>query len=441
MILLCWQWYYLFLILSKNVEASLRFPGAFSHVDDNSEQIQGSFDVEPKYSDYVLVRISPNDWQLVMSETMDYDVWSYNQHFVDVMVHKDSVEQLPGKILIPNVQSAIDESRGQYHKKTNDGKVLLDDFFFDDYPSLDAIYTWLDLLAESFSDLCTVEEFGTTYNNHPLKLLHIGAHNSENNPDRKTIVLTGGIHAREWISITSVLWNVYQLITQYGKVPDITEYLDSLDFMVIPVFNPDGYTFTRNHDRLWRKNRQPTFLPQCFGVDIDHSFGFRWQETSKYPCSEEYSGEEPFESLEARYWSRYLNETNDHYKIYGFIDYHSYAEEVLYPYSYSCEAVPRDLENLLELSYGLAKAIRTQSGRGYDVVSSCKDRGSDLAPELGSGTALDYMYHQRAHWAFQLKLRDTGNHGFLLPPKYIRPVGRETFAALRYFCNFLVHSE
>ena len=129
------------------------------------------------------------------------------------------------------------------------------------------------------------------------------------------------------------------------------------------------------------------------------------------------------------------------YKIYGYLDFHSYSQEILYPYAYSCEALPRDLENLLELSYGLAKAIRNKSGKTYDVLSSCEDRGSDLTPGLGSGSALDYMYHHRAHWAFQLKLRDTGNHGFLLPPKYITPVGKEAYAALKYFCDFILNPE
>ena len=55
--------------------------------------------------------------------------------------------------------------------------------------------------------------------------------------------------------------------------------------------------------------------------------------------------------------------------------------------------------------------------------------------------ALDFMYHHRAHWAFQLKLRDTGNHGFLLPPENIKPVGKETYAALKYFCDFLLDPE
>ena len=67
---------------------------------------------------------------------------------------------------------------------------------------------------------------------------------------------------------------------------------------------------------------------------------------------------------------------------------------------------------MLEVA-GLAKAIRMQSGTLYNVLPACIDRDADLMPDLGSGTALDYMYHHRADYAFQLKLRDTGNHGFV----------------------------
>ena len=112
-------------------------------------------------------------------------------------------------------------------------------------------------------------------------------------------------------------------------------YLNDLDFLIIPVFNPDGYAYTWSNDRLWRKNRQRTHVPQCFGIDIDHSFGFQWEKAHTHACSEEYSGETPFEAWEAFAWNRYINETKGDYKIYGYIDMHSYSQEILYPVSYT----------------------------------------------------------------------------------------------------------
>ena len=34
-----------------------------------------------------------------------------------------------------------------------------------------------------------------------------------------------------------------------------SDILTLLDWYFLPVLNPDGYVFTRDVDRLWRKNR------------------------------------------------------------------------------------------------------------------------------------------------------------------------------------------
>lgn len=402
------------------------------------------------YTEYQVCRFHTGDHSHIIDEivkpsTNDYDIWTRTETFIDIRLPK-YVGTLEGcEIMIHDLNKAIQETYPALNEADIDGEkqVQFDtssspEFFFREYRDLETIYSWLDLLEHSFPNLVKVEVVGDTYEGREMKALHISTNNPVTNPLKKTIIITGGIHAREWVSISSVCWTVYQLLTKYGVSRKETNYLDHLDFLIIPVFNPDGYSYTWNHDRLWRKNRQETFWPNCPGVDIDHSFDFQWTATNEFPCSESYSGEKPFEAIEASSFNHYLNTTKGEYKIHGYLDFHSYSQEVLYPYAYSCDAVPRDLENLLELSYGLAKAIRKRSGKNYKVTASCKDRGSDLAPGLGSGSALDFMYHHRAHWAFQLKLRDTGNQGFLLPAKYIAPVGKETYAAVKYFCSFIL---
>lgn len=406
------------------------------------------------YHGYKVCRFKTDDHRHVIEEvvkplTNDYDIWTRSPDFIDIRLHSDLGPIEGCEVMIDDLEKAVKESYPRESEKTDnnlEAQVSFEnmgssDFFFHEFRDLETIYTWLDLLQHSFPDLVKVEWVGETFEGRSLKALHISRNNPETNPEKKTIVMTGGIHAREWISISSVCWTVYQLLTKYGVSKKETKMLDHLDFLIIPVFNPDGYAYTWEHDRLWRKNRQETFVPNCPGVDIDHSFDYQWTSNNEFPCSEEYSGEEPFEAIEASSFAHYLNTTKGEYKVYGFLDFHSYAQEILYPYAYSCDALPRDLENLLELSYGLSKAIRNRSGKYYKVTPSCKDRGSDITPGLGSGSALDFMYHHRARWAFQLKLRDTGNHGFLLPSKFIPPVGKETYAAVKYFCSFLLNPD
>ena len=67
----------------------------------------------------------------------------------------------------------------------------------------------------------------------------------------------------------------------------------------MPLLNPDGYEYSRTHQRLWRKNRRrPTSDNQCFGVDLNRNFdviGFGVG-ASNQSCSDSYSG--PFAASE-----------------------------------------------------------------------------------------------------------------------------------------------
>lgn len=318
------------------------------------------------------------------------------------------------------------------------------ELFFKDYRPLDSIEAWLDLLVQTFPDLLSIEVIGSTYEHRTYKVIHFLANPPDDGSDherKKTVVITGGVHAREWISVSSVCYTMYEMLQYYTEHPEEHSMLDQLDFLFIPVLNPDGYVYSWLHDRLWRKNRQETTYPKCFGIDIDHSYDYHWTKLSDWPCGEEYLGEVPFEAIELRIWEEFLNATNDNHEIHGYIDLHSYSQEILYPYAFSCQQLPRDEENLIELAYGISKAIRLQSGKNYQVLPACVDKDLDLLPDLGSGSALDYMYHHKAYWAYQLKLRDSGSHGFLLPGKYIEPVGKEVYAGIRYFCSFILRDD
>lgn len=50
--------------------------------------------------------------------------------------------------------------------------------------------------------------------------------------------------------------------------------LDAIEFVVIPVANPDGYFFTHQSpaNRQWNKNRQATSNAGCPGVDLNANF-------------------------------------------------------------------------------------------------------------------------------------------------------------------------
>jgi Zinc carboxypeptidase len=84
---------------------------------------------------------------------------------------------------------------------------------------------------------------------------------------RPTVLITGGIHSREWAATEMAYLLAEYLIVNYdaaappGKKQVLRDLVDSRNICVIPMLNPDGNWFTVFGDggetaRLWRKNRR-----------------------------------------------------------------------------------------------------------------------------------------------------------------------------------------
>ncbi|RDW65342.1 putative metallocarboxypeptidase ecm14 [Coleophoma crateriformis] len=418
------------------------------------------------------------------ADTLFLDVWEFTNNWADIRLREDDVASLLGLLpkslqrayshLMPDLAKTIYQSYPSitfedFEPATpsrrdaqafspalkTTGGADLDNIFFRDYQPYSVIVPWMRLMASMFTTHVRMLSIGTSYEGRDIPGLRVGVspkNSQEPIGPRKTIIVSGGFHAREWISVSTVTYIAWSLITSYGKNAGITKLLQEFDFIFIPTVNVDGYVYTWENDRLWRKNRQQTNLRFCRGLDLDRSFGFEWDGTTfqNNPCSESFPGEEPFQAVESHRlaeWAR--NETqNNGVKFVGFLDLHSYSQQILYPYSYSCAAFPPSQENLEELALGLAKSIRISSGQQYGVSSACegavpfrsKASGSVSARmETGGGSAIDWFYHEmKVRYSYQIKLRDTGSYGFLLPKDNIVPTGEEAFNAVKYFGDFLL---
>lgn len=81
----------------------------------------------------------------------------------------------------------------------------------------------------------------------------------------------GAIHAREWIGPAVVSYIATSLLSGYGTDESITKLLDTFSYTIIPVLNIDGYIYTHEKDRMWRKNMQPNNF-FCKGVDVNRNW-------------------------------------------------------------------------------------------------------------------------------------------------------------------------
>ena len=423
-----------------------------------------------RYGDDVVLRfkVKTEEEALAFAEAVDtlyLDVWEATGDWADVRISKKVLPSfltlLPSSMqrshtpVITQLSQAVLESypvpENYEYGRHRSGNNMPHDLFFENYQPLSVIFPWLRQMASMFPDRTQLFTIGTSYEGRDIPAISIGIPSDteephENEP-RQTVVIIAGGHAREWISTSTAAYLLRSLLHNFDPTNHhlIEKLLHNYDFVFIPVLNPDGYEYTWTTDRLWRKNRQDTALPFCRGIDLDRSFPYSWDGDYQRdnPCSESYAGEHPLQAVEAQRlvdWAK--NETESNRRVFAaFIDLHSYSQEILYPFSYTCDRRPKNLEDLEEIAYGLAKAFRLTSGHHYEVSSAC-DGSITLAttPKTGKqdkvltrleesgGSALDFFYEElRVDYAFQIKLRDTGSYGFLLPKAHIVPTGMEAF--------------
>lgn len=79
---------------------------------------------------------------------------------------------------------------------------------------------------------------GQTYEGRDIVALSIS---SGGNGERPAVFIEAGIHAREWIAPSVALYLLNQLVENYEANKDL---VDSLDWFIVPVTNPDGYEYT-----------------------------------------------------------------------------------------------------------------------------------------------------------------------------------------------------
>jgi Zinc carboxypeptidase len=106
---------------------------------------------------------------------------------------------------------------------------------------------------------------GPTARNRRTWVLSFG--NQGNVANRPTVVITGGIHAREWIAAEMAYLIAEYLIVNYPvgipanpRVARLRELVRNRNIHIIPMVNPDGNRRTvfenGDNNRFWRKNRR-----------------------------------------------------------------------------------------------------------------------------------------------------------------------------------------
>lgn len=344
---------------------------------------------------------------------------------------------VPYEVLAADVQTIVNADYALNEAARSDRGAS----FFAAYRTLAEINTYLDTLdtlAGQPADLVTkFDAAGPTGTIQGRRIYGIRI-TSPNNPlgaPKPQFLITATQHAREWAAASSAMYVADQLVRGYGSDSTITTLLDNLEFIIIPVCNPDGYVYTfpvaqgGSNQRLWRKNRRQN-SGGTFGVDLNRNWGTGWglnSGSSSSSFSDTYRGTAAFSEPETTSLRDFIDTLP---RLKGHIDFHTYSQLVLSPWGWTTATPPRSGE-LSGLTAAMVAAI--EAPYGTDWIGG----PASTTLYIASGVAPDWTFEQRGSLSWTYEMRDTGSFGFQLPPDQIIPTGVEAFAGVKVLANHL----
>ena len=308
-------------------------------------------------------------------------------------------------------------------KKTAKYSIIFVIFFFPEIARLEEYYhsysqidRELHEIAIRHSNVSKISSIGTTWEGRPIWILLV----SDDTGPKPEILIIGGHHAREWLTVEIPFLLAEYLTEYYGYDDRVTRIVRSMGILIIPVLNPDGYEYSRTIDRNWRKNRRDN-RDGTYGVDLNRNYSFEWggKASSILTSSDIYSGPAPFSELETRAVRDIIVERN----IIAVIDFHCYGQLIKYPE-----------ENIVmeEISFEMTDLIMNIHGKTYQATS--------YNIPLFGGSCTDWINGNGYGDAYLVELRPNGNtseypwladySAFEAPESEILPVWEENRAAL-----------
>lgn len=137
-----------------------------------------------------------------------------------------------------------------------------------EYHSVETIHAWLDSIQAEFPNITTVTSIGNSFEGRPLKLLKLSKKTVNLfiyheisfiesyiifYQGNRAIFVESHVHAREWIASATTTYIINELLRSSNS--EVQDLANNIDWYFLVVTNPDGYEYTRNENRNWRKTR------------------------------------------------------------------------------------------------------------------------------------------------------------------------------------------
>jgi hypothetical protein len=164
---------------------------------------------------------------------------------------------------------------------------------------------------------------------------------------RPAVLFNSNQHAREWISVEVNRRTLRYLVDQYrAGNREIRRLLGETEVWFVLSANPDGYQYTFDHERLWRKNLRDNDgdgqISRSDGVDPNRNFDEHWnydnEGSSSQFSSDTYRGPSAASEPETRAAQRLIDRLEPAFMS----NWHSFGPYILYPQGWQIGTVDAD---------------------------------------------------------------------------------------------------
>uniref|UniRef100_A0A0K0F5M8 Peptidase_M14 domain-containing protein n=1 Tax=Strongyloides venezuelensis TaxID=75913 RepID=A0A0K0F5M8_STRVS len=298
-------------------------------------------------------------------------------------------------------------------------------FNFYRYGRFGEIERYLKWVSYYYSDIASLKTIGTTYEGRPIYVLVVDI---DKNTIKKDYFIISGVHAREWIGVSSTLFFLNKLLNNISNNYNI---LYKYRLHIIPVVNPDGYEYSMLIDNHWRKNRSRRQCIRngrvsdhcCIGVDLNRNFGFSFNRNADpFECSESFNGYYPNSEAESSSLSRYALMI----KPYIVVDFHAFGNLIIYPFASSNFYLPTSM-NYLHVK---GNNIKNEIKRKYNENYRC-GLAREFLNYVVYGSSMDFYYGSvKAKYSYVVEL---GRHSFHPPIDNIELMGNIVYDMILMF--------
>jgi hypothetical protein len=329
------------------------------------------------------------------------------------------------EVIVPDVEASAEAERARLEGP------FASRAFFDEFRRYEEVSAFLTALAAARPEIVRRETIGHSLEGREIFAIRVTSPAGGGFDGRKPVVFLNSLqHAREWISVMATTYAINRLATEWTAGSSDADVLDEYEIVLVPMVNPDGYVFTWDRDRFWRKNRRPN-AGGSFGVDLNRNWSIAWgrdEGSSGNPNSQTYRGTAAFSEPETAAVRGFASVFGSRVVLYW--DVHTYGRYILWPWGWTPQ--PTAAEGL----FGAWGLPMSDAMRGSNPAYRVGQSYQTLYPT--SGAARDYFHGASDALSWTIELT-TG--GFVVPPTEIVPSGEEVYRGVVWMSRALCRGD